>query len=163
VADYDYGYRIIRQGGNTVLTFDTRSVSKIRGLLLIGFSGIFGVFFLMLAVTSKNDRILASAIFLFSLICIVGSVYLVRKRVRRSMTFTPVDLLIDGDGTGGLDIRSYDLAHVESFSSYRETLTMKYGIESVRVLRRVPNVGEVKHQAELLLTEHKHLNANVLA
>jgi hypothetical protein len=159
----DYGYRIIREGGNTVLTFDTRSVSKIRGLLLIGFGGIFGAFFLLLAVTSRNDRILASAIFLFSLICIVGSVYLVRKRVRRSMTFTPADLLIDGDGAGGLDVRSFELAYVESFSSYRETLTMKYGIESVRVLRRVLNVSEIKHQAGLLLAEYKRHNANLPA
>jgi len=158
VAEYDY--RIIREGRNTVLTFDTRSVSKIRGLLLIGLSGIFGAFFLLLAVTSKNDRILASAIFLFSVICIVGSLYLVRKRVRRSMTFTSADLLIDGDGASGLDVRSYELAYVESFSSYRETLTMKYGIESVKVLRRVPNVGEIRHQAELLLMEYKRLQAD---
>src|SRR5476651_352849 len=101
----DYGYRVTREGGNTVLAFDTRSVSKIRGLLLIIFSGLFGVFFLMLAVTSRNDRILASAIFLFSLICIVGSIYLVKKREKRAVTFTPIALLVDGDGPGGLASR----------------------------------------------------------
>jgi hypothetical protein len=152
----EYGYRIIREGSNTVLAFDTRSVSKLKGLMLIGFSGIFGFFFLLLAVTSRNDRVLASAIFLFSLICIVGSVYLVKKRVTRAMTFTPTDLLIDGDSDGGLDVRSYELPHIEGFSSYRETLTMKYGIESLKVLRRVPNVGEIQTQAGLLLTEYKH-------
>src|SRR5471030_3091064 len=151
----DYGYRVMKEGGNTVLAFDTRSVSKIRGLLLIIASGIFGVFFLLLAVTSRNDRILASAIFLFSLICIVGSVYLVRKRVRRAMTFTPTDLLIDGDGDGGLEVRSYELEHIAGFSSYRETLTMKYGIEAVKVLRRVPNVGNIQSQAGMLLEEYK--------
>jgi len=153
----DYGYRVMKEGGNTVLAFDTRSVSKLRGLLLIIASGIFGVFFLLLAVTSRNDRILASAIFLFSLICIVGSVYLVRKRVRRAMTFTPAALLVASDGEGGLEILSYDLEHVDGFSSYRETLTMKYGIESVKVLRRVPNVGAIKAQAGTLLEEYKRL------
>jgi hypothetical protein len=153
----DYGYRIIREGGNTVLTFDTRSVSKIKGLLLIVFSGIFGFFFLLLAATSKNDRILASAIFLFSLICTVGSIYLVRKRVTKTMTFTPIDLLIDGDGDGGLEVRSYEMAYVGGFSSYRETLTMKYGIESLKVLRRVPNVGEIQAQAGMLLEEYNRL------
>jgi hypothetical protein len=109
----------------------------------------------MLAVTSRNDRILASAIFLFSLICMVASVYLVRKRVRRAMTFTPAALLVDGAGEGGLEVLSYDLEHIDSFSSYRETLTMKYGIESVKVLRRVPDVGEIKAQAGTLLEEYK--------
>ena len=153
----DYGYRVIREGKNASLTFDTRSVSKLRGALLIVASSLFGVFFLLLAITSKNDRILAGAIFLFSLICIVGSVYLVRKTARAVLTFTPDAVLVDADSGGNREVRSYDLAHIESFGSYRETLTMKYGVEQVKVLRRVPGVADVQRNAASLLEEYKRL------
>ncbi len=73
------------------------------------------------------------------------------------MTFTPVDLLVDGEGSAGREVRSYELAYIEAFSSYRETLTMKYGVEQVRVLRRVPHVGDIERQAAMLLEEYKRL------
>lgn len=147
-----YGYRIIREGTDTVLAVDTRSVSKARGLLLLIASSLFGIFFLALAVTSRNDRVLATFIFLFSAICVVGSIYLIKKVVVRHLAFTPDTLYVDGEGT---ESHSFDLTQIEGFSTVRETLRMKYGGEQVTVLRRIPNVAAVQTQAGLLLERYK--------
>jgi len=151
-----YGYGLVREGANAVLAVNARSVSRLRGLLLIVFSAIAGIFFLLLAVTSRNDRMLATAIFLFSLICVVGSVYLVKKIVVRTITFTPTALLVDDEGGEG---HSFDLAYIESFSFVRETLKMKYGAEHVTVLRRIPHVARIQPQLAALLEEYQHLKS----
>ena len=147
-----YGYRIVREGTDTVLAVDTRSVSKARGLLLLITSSLFGLFFLGIAVTSHNDRVLATIIFLFSMICVVGSVYLIKKIVVRHIAFTPDTVYVDGAAT---ESHSFDLSQIEGFSSVRETLRMKYGSEQVNVLRRIPNVAAVQTQAALLLEKYK--------
>lgn len=148
-----YGYRIIRQGTDTVLAVDTRSVSKARGLLLLIVSSLFGLFFLGIAVTSKNDRLLALFIFLFAAICVVGSIYLIKKIVVRHIAFTPDTLYVDGESN---ERRSFDMSLVEGFSTIRETLRVKYGSEQVALLRRVPNVAAVQTQAALLLEKYKY-------
>jgi hypothetical protein len=149
----DYGYRIIEGGGNTVLAVHTRSVSKARGLLLLCTSGLFGAFFLSIAVTSHHDRVLAGLIFLFAALCVGVSLYLMRKVVVHNIVFTPETMFVDN----GFDSQTFDLPRIESFSNYRETLRVKYGTEELTVLRRVPHVGAIQAQVAMLVDRYKNL------
>ncbi len=92
-----FGYRIVRRDGNAILAVDTRSVSKIRGMVLAAFFGVLGLCFLLIAVTSRSDALLSGVIFLVSEFCAVGTLYAIRRIVVRNIVFTPDTLLVEGD------------------------------------------------------------------
>lgn len=146
-----YGYRIIRDGANAILAVDTRSVSKGRGLLLGALSAAAGVFFLLIAVTSHHDRVLGTVIFLISVLCLAGCLYGVRTVVVRTIVFTPDALLVEGD----YGRRFFELAPIEGVFASHETLKMKYGSETVTILRRLPDADRVKSRIDGLLREFK--------
>jgi hypothetical protein len=146
----EFGYRIIRQGGNAVLAVDTRTVSKFRGGLLAAVFGLLGVCFLLIAATSKNDAVLGTVIFLVSEFCAAATLYAMRRVVVRNIVFTPDTLLVEGDHGR----RSFDLKLIARFFSARQTLMMEYGTESVAVLRRLPSAARIEAQVGRLLAEY---------
>lgn len=145
-----FGYRIVRQDGNAVLAVDTRSVSKVRGMLLAVFFGVLGLCFLLIAVTSKNDSLLGGVIFLVSEFCAAGTLYAIRRVVVRNIVFTPDVVLVEGDNGR----RSFDLNQIARFFSSGETLMLQYGTEPVPVMRRLPTVARVEAQVGRLLDEY---------
>jgi hypothetical protein len=147
----EFGYRIMRQDGDAVLSVDTRTVSKGRGGLVVVVFGLLGLCFLLIAVTSKNDAVLGTVIFLVSEFCAAGTLYAIGRVVVRNIVFTPDSLLAYGDHGR----RSFDLQQVARFFSSRETLMMEYGGESVAVMRRLPGAARVEAQVSRLLKEYR--------
>jgi hypothetical protein len=145
-----FGYRIVRRGGNVILAVDTRSVSKARGLLLAAFFGVLGVCFLLIAVTSRNDAVLGTAIFLVSEFCAAGTLYAIRRVVVRNIIFTPDALVVEGDDGR----RSFELSQIARFFSSGQTLMMRYGSESIPLMRRLPSPIRVEAQVRRLLEEY---------
>lgn len=145
-----FGYRIVRRDGNAILAVDTRSVSKVRGLLLAAFFGVLGLCFLLIAITSKNDSLLGGVIFVVSEFCAGGTLYAIRRVVVRNIVFTPDALLVEGDEGR----RSFELEQIARFFSSGQTLMMKYGGESVPVMRRLPSAARIEAQVERLLEEY---------
>jgi hypothetical protein len=146
----EFGYRIVRRGGNAILAVDTRSVSKFRGMLLAAFFGVLGLCFLLIAITSKNDALLSGAIFLVSEFCAAGTLYAIRRVVARNIVFTPDALLVEGDDGR----RSFELEQITRFFSSGQTLMMRYGSESVPVMRRLPSAARIEAQVGRLLEEY---------
>lgn len=147
----DFGYRIIREGGDAILAVDTRTVSKGRGSVMVAGFGVLGLCFLLIAVTSKNDAVLGTAIFLVGEFCAAGTLYAMTRVVVRNIVFTPDALLAYGDQGR----RSFDLQQVERFFASRETLMMEYGGEAVAVMRRLPSAARVEAQVSRLLKEYR--------
>jgi hypothetical protein len=145
-----FGYRIVRQDGNAILAVDTRSVSKVHGILLAGFFGVLGLCFLLIAITSKNDSLLGMVIFLVSEFCAGGTLYAIRRVVVRNIIFTPDALLVEGDDGR----RSFELSQIARFFSSGQTLMMRYGSESVPLMRRLPSPIRVEAQVRRLLKEY---------
>lgn len=145
-----FGYRIVRRDGNAILAVDTRSVSKFRGGLLAAFFGVLGLCFLLIAITSKSDSLLGGVIFLVSEFCALGTLYAIRRVVVRNIVFTPDALLVEDDEGR----RSFDLNQIARFFSSGQTLMMKYGSESVPVMRRLPSAARIEAQAGRLLEEY---------
>lgn len=137
-----FGYRIVRRNGHAILAVDTRSVSKARGVLLAAFFGVLGLCFLLIAITSKSDVLLSGLIFLVSEFCAAGTLYAIRRVVVRTIIFTPDALLVEGDDGR----RSFDLNQIARFFSSGPTLMMKYGAESVPVMRRLPSAARIEAQ-----------------
>jgi hypothetical protein len=146
----EFGYRIVRRDGHVVLAVDTRTVSKVRGGLLAAFFGVLGLCFLLIAMTSKSDTLLGGTIFLVSELCALGILYAIRRVVVRNIVFTPDALLVDGD----YGRRSFDLKQIARFFASHQTLMMKYGSETVPVLRRLPSAARVEAQVGRLLKEY---------
>jgi hypothetical protein len=144
-----YGYRILRRDSHAILAVDTRTVSKVRGILLAGFFGVLGIGFLLIAMTSRNDALLGGVIFLVSEFCALGTLYAIRRVVVRNIVFTPDTLFVEGDDGR----HSYDLTLIERFVATGQTLSMQYGSETVTVLRRLPRAARVAAQVSRLLEE----------
>jgi len=147
----EFGYRIHRRHGNTILAVDTRTVGKLGGGLLIALFGLVGVFFLLIAITSKNDAVLGTAIFLVSVTCALVTLFAIRRIVVRSIIFTPEALLVEGDQGR----RSFDVSEIACFFSSRHSLKMTYGTASVTVLRRLPSAARIEAQVARLLDEYR--------
>ena len=145
-----FGYRIVRQNGIAILAVDTRAVSKVRGMLLAAFFCVLGICFLLIAITSKNDSLLGGLIFLVSQFCAAGTLYAIRRTVVRNIVFTPDAMLVEGDDGR----RSFELDQIANFFSSGQTLMMKYGSESVPVMRRLPSVSRIESQVGRLLKEY---------
>lgn len=146
----EFGYRIMRQDGNAILSVDTRTVSKVRGGLLAAIFGVLGLCFLLVAVTSRNDAVLGTVIFLVSEFCAAATLFAIRRVVVRTIVFTPDALVVEGD----YGRRSFDLRQIVRFFSSGQTLMMKYGSESVTVLRRLPSAARVEARVGRLLEEY---------
>ena len=136
---------------DTILAVDTRRVSKERGLILIAVTCLIGLFFLGIALTSGNDRVLGTTIFLASVVCAAVALRAIRTIVVRNIIFATDALVIDTDDGR----RSFELALVEGFISSRHALKMRYGSKSVTLLRRLLDADRVHARASQVLQEYE--------
>jgi hypothetical protein len=89
-------------------------------------------------------------IFLVSEFCAAGTLCAIRRVVVRNIVFTPDAMLVEGDEGR----RSFDLDLIARFFSSGQTLMMKYGTESVPVMRRLPSAARIEAQVGRLLKEY---------
>jgi len=147
----DIGYEIYREGDDTILAVDTRRVSKVRGIVLIAITCLIGLYFLRIALTSANDRVLGAAIFVASIVFAAVTLRAIRTIMIRNIIFTTDALVVDSDGGR----RSFELPLVEGFSSSRHALKMRYGSRSVTLLRRLLHADRVHAGVCQVLREYE--------